>query len=252
MKILEEKRFIYRKSTGLSRSKKDLTSKVDSLFKFDDLKGDIANILDKLDLDSDTKDQVFKIIDKEQSAKNALADEIQRIIAVYQGQATVGKIIDIVLHEGRRSLNYFKNEAPRLVKNVNKIEASNDEQNEVLEKVVKSAHLFEDQTNHLASLFDKIDPLASRRVRRKEFNLKKCIQKSLAIFETELEANDINIQIDVDDKLMIFGWEADFIATFVNLADNSLYWLKKMDENDKLITFLAVNEDQRVIIYVKR
>jgi signal transduction histidine kinase len=251
LKILEEKRYIYRKSTGLSRSKKDLTSKIDNLFKFDDLKGDIAKILDKLNLDSETKDQVFEIIDKEQSAKNALADEIQRIIAVYQGQATVGKIIDIVLHEGRRSLNYFKNEAPRLVKNAQKIKSTNEEQNAVIEKVINSANLFEDQTDHLARLFDKIDPLASRRIKRKNFNLKRCIQKSLAIFERELDINNIEIRIEIDDELIIFGWEADFIATFVNLIDNSLYWLKKTDEEEKSISFLATKEEEKIIIHVK-
>jgi signal transduction histidine kinase len=251
LKILEEKRFIYRKSTGLSRSKKDLTLKVDRLFKFDELKGDIANILDQLNLGDDTKEQVFEIIDKEQSSKNALADEIQRIIAVYQGQATVGKIIDIVLHEGRRSLNYFKNEAPRLVKNVSKRKPSDNVQEKVLEKVIKSADLFEDQTNHLASLFDKIDPLASRRINRKDFSLKKCVQKSIAIFDRELKKDDVDVRVDIDDELFLNGWEADFFSAFVNLIDNSLYWLKRTNEDSKLIEFSAVKEEQRVIIHVR-
>ena len=43
-----------------------------------------------------------------------MAEDIRQAVAVYQGQATLGKIINFVLHEGRRPLSYFKNQIPNL------------------------------------------------------------------------------------------------------------------------------------------
>ena len=236
LQMLEERRYIYRTAVGLSRSKSGLQDKVDNLFKFESLKTDIVKILDELEINDDAKQEVVQLIELETRAKNELANDIQRIIAIYQGQATVGKIVDILLHEGRRSLNFFKSEAPRLRKKVEKIveECPNLEAQKEVDYVKETSLIIEEETSNLSNLFARIDPLASRRAKRKDFNLKDCFSQAVAIFNTELKNSNILVINNISSDIKIHGWKADFSAAFVNLIDNSIYWMKKVNAERKI------------------
>lgn len=226
---LEQRRYIYRNSVGLSRSKKGLTDKVDGLFEFESLKTDVLNILDKLKINSESKEEVIQLIESETASKNKLASDIQKIIAIYQGQATVGKIVDILLHEGRRPLNFFKSESPRLRRKVNKISKScKDDMNlKDMNYIQETTEIFEAETKNLANLFSRIDPLASRRTKKNNFKLMDCVKQAAAIFQSDLSSFNIEFVNKIDSSIQVFGWRADFSAAFVNLIDNSIYWLKR-------------------------
>ena len=47
--------------------------------------------------------------------KNRIAErKSSKLLPVYQSQITLGKIINVLLHEGRRPLSYFRNRIPYL------------------------------------------------------------------------------------------------------------------------------------------
>ena len=62
----------------------------------------------------ETAEEIMGIISRDEEEKNKIADDIRQAVAVYQGQATLGKIINVILHEGRRPLSFFRNEIPNL------------------------------------------------------------------------------------------------------------------------------------------
>ena len=112
LKELENRRFIYRQSVGLGRSNRDLNEKISGLYNFKDLKEKINKELDNLGIEEKRKVIINQLISDKEEKNNKIADELKQAIALYQGQATVGKIINIVLHEGRKPLGYFKNQIP--------------------------------------------------------------------------------------------------------------------------------------------
>lgn len=65
-------------------------------------------------MNENTAGEVIALIVNEEKEKAKAAEDIRQAVATYQGQATLGKIINVVLHEGRRPLNYFRNEVPRI------------------------------------------------------------------------------------------------------------------------------------------
>ena len=111
---LETRRFDYRKKAGLSRPVVKVERELERLFSFDTLKKDISSKLARSEVDQKTADEIIELITREAEAKNQAVDEIRQAVAVYQGQATLGKIINVILHEGRRPLNYFRNQIPNL------------------------------------------------------------------------------------------------------------------------------------------
>jgi hypothetical protein len=90
---LETRRFDYRKKAGLSRSALKIESEFEKLFSFDSLKKNVRRSLAKGNVNKNISDDVLKDIDDSEKEKNQLANSIREAVAVYQGQATLGKII---------------------------------------------------------------------------------------------------------------------------------------------------------------
>ncbi len=90
---LEERRFTYRKRAGLSRPVLKVEKELEQLFSFEALKRDIKSKLAKGGIAQKTADEIIEIISRDAEEKNKVADEIRQTVAIYQGQATLGKII---------------------------------------------------------------------------------------------------------------------------------------------------------------
>jgi len=226
---LEARRFAYRKNVGLGRSQRDIETKVNSLFQLADLREEVEKKLIAGGVDNKTQQDVIGIINAKEESNARTADNLKRTVATYQGQATIGKIVHIVLHEGRKPLSYFRNASNFITNSARQLTKKfNQEQ---LDDVVKRAQGFEDQTKIISGLFGRLDPLAARRgERRSDFQLAKVISTSVAVFESELTKNGITYEVDCDAGITFHGWAVDFQAALTNLIDNSIYWLSTVPE----------------------
>ncbi|MDC5278077.1 ATP-binding protein, partial [Acinetobacter baumannii] len=142
LRLLEENRFRYRESTGKSRKNNEtIDEKLNNIFSSERLSSKIQNTLEKSGLSSDKKDKISKdiigLVEEDAKTKTKELEFIKRAVAIYQGQATLGKIINRLIHEGRRPLNYFQNEIPNLKRWKEKYDQSHDEKHfaKVLERI---------------------------------------------------------------------------------------------------------------------
>jgi len=244
---LEERRFIYRQSVGLGRSNRDINAKINTLYNFKDLKEKINKELDFLGIDDKRKQQINKIISEKEEKNNRIADELKQAIAMYQGQATIGKIVNVILHEGRKPLGYFKNQIPVISEWAEELTEQYDQN--LLEKIVNRLSVIEEQSNIFIRLFGKLDPLsAKKRDKKADFKIRPVIENVKDVFLSELESRGINYQIDCEDSLTCYGWQEDFYIVFTNLVDNSIYWLQNNHEKPKKIYFKVYEEGEFVII----
>jgi len=250
LRELESRRFAYRQAVGLGRSNRDINAKIRSLYNFKDLQDKIDKELDVLGVDSSGKTKIKNIISEKESKSNKIADELKQVIALYQGQATVGKIINVVLHEGRKPLGYFKNQIPLIVEWKKELEAAFSP--ELLNKIINRLGVIEEQGGIFIRLFEKLDPLsAKKREKKKDFVLFDIIENVLGVFSSELDSDAINIKIECDEKLKIYGWKEDFYIVLTNLVDNSIFWLRENIEKPKEISFRVYEEDNLIIIEYK-
>jgi C4-dicarboxylate-specific signal transduction histidine kinase len=244
---LEERRFIYRQSVGLGRSGRDINAKINVLFNFKDLKEKINKELDLLGVSEKQKQQINKIISEKEEKNNKIADELKQAIALYQGQATIGKIVNVILHEGRKPLGYFKNQIPLISEWAAELHDQYDQ--ELLDKIVDRLSVIDEQSNVFIKLFGKLDPLsAKKRDRKKDFKLRQVIENVKDVFLSELESQHIEYNIDCDINLTCYGWQEDFYIVFTNLVDNSIYWLQGNTAKPKKINFKVYEEENLLII----
>jgi signal transduction histidine kinase len=221
---LERRRFKYRQKAGLSRPALKVERELERLFSFDELKAGIRKTLVKKGLGVAATDEIIKIIATEEEEKNKIAEDLRSAVAVYQGQATMGKIVNVVLHEGRRPLSYFKNQIPNLtywMQDFKKTKQLRD-----VEKIGTITEGIVRNSDVLASLFGRIDPLAAgKRGAKKNINLKKVIEDMFRVFSVELTKHKIKHQILGADELVLQCWPQDIYVIFANLIDNSIYWI---------------------------
>lgn len=250
LKELENRRFIYRQNVGLGRSNRDLNEKINGLYNFKDLKEKINKELDSLGIEEKKKEKINKLISDKEEKNNKIADELKQAIALYQGQATVGKIINIVLHEGRKPLGYFKNQIPLIIEW--KEELENKYNQDTLEKILNRLSVIDEQSNIFIKLFGKLDPLSSKkRDKKKDFVLRRVIENIKDVFLSELESQLIEYSIECDESLTCFGWQEDFYIVLTNLVDNSIYWLQNVVGREKKITIKVYEMDDLLIIEYK-
>ena len=245
LKELENRRFAYRQKVGLGRSKRNVNDKIESLFNFRDLQEKIDKELDFLGIEKKKRKNIEKLISVKEERNNKIADELKQIIALYQGQATVGKIVNVILHEGRKPLGYFKNQIP-LISEWNE-ELEQEYSKDLLEKIIDRLSVISEQGNIFTKLFAKLDPLSARkRSNKKDFYISEIIENVINVFVSELDSQNITINIDCDINQMIYGWNEDYYMILTNLVDNSIYWLQNSKNTTKEIS-IKVYEDEELI-----
>lgn len=243
---LEERRFSYRRKAGLSKSSLKVEKELEKLFSLDELKKKIRIKLISQGVQGKAADEIVELITNEEKSKEKSVENISRAIAIYQGQATLGKIITVVMHEGRRPLNYFRNEVPRISRFQQKLQQTGNKKN--IDEIVDIAKGVELNAAVLSDLFKRLDPLASgRRVSPQELRIKKEIQGCFDVFRQDMKDNQIQYEINGNSDLIFLTWQQDIQAIFTNLIDNSIFWLKeKSSLNNRRILVDIISENNKL------
>ncbi len=223
---LEWRRFDYRKKAGLSRPAIKVERDLQQLFSFEEMKRSVRMQLAKGSVDKITADKIIDIIDQDEEDKNKAADEIRKAVAIYQGQATLGKIINVILHEGRHPLGYFRNQIPNL-KYWSEIFLETEDPANLGEILSITDGLWQNAVLFV-ELFRRLDPLAAKkRTTKKLLDLKKTIEGTLSVFENEMETHNVSAEVIDPCGFRFSAWHQDIYAIFTNLVDNSLYWMRE-------------------------
>ncbi len=244
---LEERRFSYRKNIGLGRSKRDLNIKINTLFDLKDVKNKINEELDTAGVENKSKAVINKLLSDKEESNTKIADDLKKAIALYQGQATLGKIVNVVLHEGRKPIGYFRNQIPTISEWADEVREVYDQV--TIDKIIDRLKVVYDQSDILVQLFNKLDPLAAKkRTHRKDFKVRPVIENVLDVFVSELESQSIKFEIDCDTNQTFYGWKEDLYVVFTNLVDNSIYWLQGVQRAQKQILFKVYEDDNLLVI----
>lgn len=251
LRELEVRRYTYRKNTLKSRKgRTSIQHTLDELFSFSELKGSIEGRLKKLNLENEQIKEISSIINNEEQKKTQLLEEVKKTIAIYQGQATLGKIVSFILHEGRKSIHFFRNEAPVIERYLKHYKATGDDS--LIEDINTSLVGFEKHSALLSDLFQRVNPLASqKRGAKADFEVKKSILDAFEIFRRSIEDSHIQFSLICEDNIFIYGWYNDLYVAIANLIENSIYWLIQSERLDPKIEISVTSREQRIVIVYK-
>ncbi|WP_299252924.1 sensor histidine kinase [uncultured Aquimarina sp.] len=247
---LESRRFNYRKKTGKGRKKDTTKKELEELFDFESLSKDVSKKLDSLKADDNTINEIKSLIKKEAEKKSLILNNIQKTIAIYQGQATLGKVVTVLLHEGRKPVSYFKQQSPNLSRWLKHYKAKGDWSDEIYDDILDRLENYKEQSTFLSDLFKRLDPLAKQnKGDKKDFSVLKAIDKAAAIFKTTFEENSIEFNLKGEENLLFKGWEEDMIIIFTNLIENSIYWLNEIEDKKQISIYIEDSKKDIIVHY---
>lgn len=173
-----------------------------------------------------------RLVEKAEQAIGDQLKEIQIVLARYQRLATLGQLIDHVLHEGRQPIASIKNEAV--------LGLDDAERAEKLAQgfVVKAAQRFtviRKQGDVLATSFKRMEPFGGRnRGRPTPLYLEDIIRDAFNVFADEIARLKVKTKLPGSQTLVRVD-AAEIQEVIINLLQNSLYWLEQVNESRREI-----------------
>ncbi|OPC03921.1 hypothetical protein BAS09_09655 [Elizabethkingia ursingii] len=251
---LENLRYSFRKQYNKGgRKPKSVTEQIQDASNFTNLNSKISTILSSGNVTADVEEQIKKAIEEEEQNKQEQFEEIKRVIAQYEGQVTLGKIMTVVFHEGRKPLNALKQHPKFITEWIDEFssliekeyKSKNEELDELSSKIIDRLNDNKEQAEIFINIFKKLEPLANnKRPSAKEFKLSKPVQAAFKLFD--LAENKISYFINDQTEAIYKGWETDFYIAFANLIENSIHWMSMSEE--KIITVTITDEDDKIVI----
>ena len=172
--------------------------------------------------------------------------EVQEVLSRYLRLATLGQLIDTVLHEGRHPLAKIKNEIDLAVRDVERIDADFSKLHRLKERIVS----LKNYADALATVFRKIEPFGGRkRGKPVTVRLEQVIRDAFSILDAEIERLDVSIELPETNTLLTVE-PSEIQQIIINLLQNSLYWLEDVPTISRKITVKTrplMNEEVEIL-----
>jgi C4-dicarboxylate-specific signal transduction histidine kinase len=209
--------------------KKEKKSDERGLFAAPDFSTISAHLRDSHPTDFASQELVQKIADDFTDK----LDQIKKVVARYQGLVTLGQLIDMVLHQGRQPLAKISSEAAL---GKEELEDNGLSNNPLLRKLSGRLEKIVTQSAVLDGVFRRVEPFGGRkRGRPKQLYLEKIIGDSVDIFKEKLDKLGVQTYLPSTQTLVTVD-ASELQEVFVNLIQNSLYWLGTVDKHQRKIS----------------
>lgn len=176
---------------------------------------ELAALVEKTD-----KDQVERLKD------------IQIVVARYQRLATLGTLIDHLLHEGVKPLQEIRGEA---YDGKRDIETADDPRSEPLPLLAKRFDAIDTFGEKLHLAFQRVAPFGGRRRGKPEANyIERIISEAFALYETDLKRLHVTFQLPKSETMVRLD-KIEIGQVIINLLQNSLYWLEHVPPTNRNI-----------------
>jgi signal transduction histidine kinase len=243
MALLEERRYAIRRQPAPKQSRET----TQGLFTNFNL-ADVQNLV--MQQHPEDAALIALVGEKEKYLERRLG-EVQEVLSRYRNLATLGQLIDTVIHDGRTPLSKIKNEAQlgqRDMRKKREITSANDA---IFQRLVQRFEFIIAQSDVLATIFRKIEPFGGRkRGQPKQAILEQAISNAFSVLSTEI--NEIGVRVSLPEtETQAIVDQAEIQQVIINLLQNSLYWLRQVPQDDRqiIVQVRQKNPDEAEIIF---
>lgn len=193
--------------------------------------------------DAFINNQIFKIltiVDIEELKRK------EYLLAEQSKLAAMGEMIGNIAHQWRQPLNIISITASnlKLKKDLNELNYENLDDS--LKLILKT-------TEHLSNTIDTFNDFFKHTKERSLFNLKENIENNLLLINTFFKEFNIEILLDLEDDIYIFGVANEFSQAFINILNNAKDALVQNIDDDelRLIKIKTKKNNENIEIIIK-
>lgn len=168
-----------------------------------------------------------QLLESTEEAFGSQLKEIQIVLARYQRLATLGQLIDHVLHEGRQPIASINTEAEFGISEAQKPEKLGAQ---LVPQLEGRFTTIRKQGDVLYTAFRRMEPFGGRRRGRPtKLYLEEIIRDAFGVFGEEITRLNAKTRLPTTDTLVRVD-PAELQEVIINLLQNSLYWLGLVNE----------------------
>jgi signal transduction histidine kinase len=253
LSFLEQQRFIYRKQ---SKKREKTSSEIaQKIFSFQNLSKNVSTYLEEANISKDIIKNIAELISKDENDRAEQLIRLSKTIATYQNQASLGRLVEFILHEARKPLGSINADATLLERAVNLLIKNLNEscysQNvtKALDRIKESFLSIKKEGAILNDYFKRLDPLSVQRKVKREVNIIEIFKNSINIFKGALEESNIITEMKSENiNCSYLCFEQDIRVIFNNLIENSIHWLNFTQNILKKITVYFEADDNKIKI----
>jgi signal transduction histidine kinase len=186
--------------------------------------------------------EILEAVEKKDIEIKEGVSKVQEVISRYRRLTTLGQLIDAVVHDGGNYLNKIDLQANLITKALKKPDIEKEE----IQKLVTN---IQGIRKDFAQLFRRIEPFGGRkRGRPKTVIVEEVIKNQFLLYHTDLSRLSINYGIS-DTQHTVTIDEAELGIIFMNLIQNSIYWLENVDTERKIAVDVSKTDEELSIIF---
>lgn len=194
-------------------------------------------------------DELIEVIDDKARDIGEGVDQVKEELARFSRMATLGTLIDRVIHDARTAVGYINNTTRFALRDLRKPSRSLDEKVEIAEARFNDVAR---QADVIGLLIRRIEPFGGRRRGRpKVVHLNAAVTDGIVVLDSELRASNTVVEVQGQD-LTVTADPAEIQEIVVNLVQNAIYWTSTSPEGviRKILVDLAQPEPGSVSITV--
>ncbi|MFE6183143.1 ATP-binding protein [Streptomyces sp. NPDC056465] len=159
---------------------------------------------------------------------SAGVEHVREVLARYQRLATLGRLVDEVVHDGQLSVGRIR----RVTRDADRVLAGADAC-EFRDEAVGLVSTVDKQADYLAQLFKRIAPFGGRRRGRpKEVSMLETINSAVDVLASRAAKVGADVTVGGVDETVTLD-PAELQEVVINLLDNSLYWLQQVPKGSR-------------------
>lgn len=242
---IEQKRFDFRAKAGISRKPTKNIKKARDIASLESLTSAVGN------LPPDQQKPLLFKIEKESQALTKTLDEIEAYQKLLESRAALGMVVAQVIHDGRTYLEPINSAAKSIINNAPFLLEVSEKGDLVRKYYPTYGQTIRTGAKGLVSLFKSLDPISGRRQGRPiEFSTIEVIKNTLNLLEEELIEADIEVNVDIDESLNLYGYSGDLQSTLMNLLQNAIHWLCSIQLNNKTVSVSDSITDSNLLLSI--
>jgi signal transduction histidine kinase len=161
--------------------------------------------------------------------------EVKTVLVRYRRLATLGQIVDGILHEGRTPVAAITNAIRFLEKDINLAKTGTILTKPMISRMRERFETILQQSRLLGELFRRIAPFSGRqRGRPRTTTMERVLADTVALLRREIKDAVAVVELPEGETTVTVD-EADMQGIFRNLIENALYWLTKVPPEERRI-----------------
>ena len=190
-----------------------------------------------------TKENNFFI--KKWDKRNILEhDKKDKIIEQQSRLAAMGEMIDAVAHQWKQPLNAVS----MMIDMLRDDFRSGDVNNEYIDDLEETIQL---QINHMVTTLNEFRTFLRPSTKNEDFYINSVIQTVQLLMKDELIAQNLHIDLDIEDDIQIFGNKNELKHLFINLINNTVDAFNENNISTRHLYIKCYKENEKVYIKVQ-